>query len=993
MLINGIDTKDISVVVQGAVDKAITPLCLASVREHLPDAEIILSTWEGTKVNGFSYDGLIENPDPGAFPCDKLQKSVMNNINRQIVSTYNGLLRCTRRYALKLRSDFYIERPDFLYYFGKYTEYDPEYRFVKERVVGCSVYSRNPRSHIYPLVMPYCPSDFFFFGLREDLLNLFDRELIDDPDEKLFFERYPEYCKYLNYREALCQYMPEQSIWIGFLKKHIQDIDCICRDHITKNNIVLTEKSFANNLVFCSADQLGIGTYKVGLFQKGIPENCLTHQDWRDIYSFYCQKDRGAFKRYLWRTRRNDIKYKLGKINKALKKPKRETPNKEVTNLKEIIPLVEEFEYVSFDIFDTLIFRRTAPDWQAVAQTSEYIAMLLSSLGICVHVSDIDYWRQNYASFSGNKNVSLGGSQEYKIRETVGSILRHYGIAEQDIENLCEQVVQNELEREKSGIFLNKDALDVLRDLHTQRKRIIAISDMYLSYQDIYSILEFVGIENFFEKIYVSSEFGKTKADGKLYQFVANDLGVEPSKILHIGDNIHSDKIMAEENGITCIHYNDKKNEERKAKLEQQVMGNMQKKYIEEALSINEYPETFCEYIQSYFSFDLINFVYDFSRKLHKEGITKAFFLERDGTLFGTIYRELSRKLLILDGLSVIECCDLKLSRKDTACLINIEEVKDVVERAYRVNPPNRFHILHILGCYGIDLSDFNDELQKDIVNHNSDTAYFEKNYRKYFYPILLKKRIAVVSYLRENGFFAAERIALIDIGWGGTSQRDIEAYLSSNFEKHICYGFYYACDDRARALIPYSSQYHYGPDLFYAYSLLEFIVKNYTCDLEALQEKCKNEPALSETYRLNFAAHVQILDDVERFANAVNQLHLTPAQIRQVTYFRLKSMIDNPPENFLTLIDAVQFSLDRKKGDSYLPLFKKIRTLEELQQQYELAQWVQASLKVSEKTIHRIVLMRQYYQKIIFNRYMPVFVKKSVRYLVRIIKKISNTL
>lgn len=39
-------SNDITVVVQGAIDRKLTPKCLKSIRKHLPDAEIILSTWE-----------------------------------------------------------------------------------------------------------------------------------------------------------------------------------------------------------------------------------------------------------------------------------------------------------------------------------------------------------------------------------------------------------------------------------------------------------------------------------------------------------------------------------------------------------------------------------------------------------------------------------------------------------------------------------------------------------------------------------------------------------------------------------------------------------------------------------------------------------------------------------------------------------------------------------------------------------------------------------
>lgn len=63
MVINVIDTKDISVVVQGAIDKGYTPLCLKSIRKYLSESEIILSTWEESDVENLGYDVLVLNKD------------------------------------------------------------------------------------------------------------------------------------------------------------------------------------------------------------------------------------------------------------------------------------------------------------------------------------------------------------------------------------------------------------------------------------------------------------------------------------------------------------------------------------------------------------------------------------------------------------------------------------------------------------------------------------------------------------------------------------------------------------------------------------------------------------------------------------------------------------------------------------------------------------------------------------------------------------------
>ena len=52
---NGIDYKDISVVIQGAVSTN-TKKTIDSIREYLPGAIVILSTWAGSNTEGLGYD-------------------------------------------------------------------------------------------------------------------------------------------------------------------------------------------------------------------------------------------------------------------------------------------------------------------------------------------------------------------------------------------------------------------------------------------------------------------------------------------------------------------------------------------------------------------------------------------------------------------------------------------------------------------------------------------------------------------------------------------------------------------------------------------------------------------------------------------------------------------------------------------------------------------------------------------------------------------------
>ena len=106
-------SKDISVVVQGPIHTQdnLTKRVLESVRTHLPDAELILSTWKGSQIDGLDCDVLLLNDDPGAING--------YNVNRQIVSTRNGLQKATRTYAVKLRTDMQLTGTGFIDFSSK----------------------------------------------------------------------------------------------------------------------------------------------------------------------------------------------------------------------------------------------------------------------------------------------------------------------------------------------------------------------------------------------------------------------------------------------------------------------------------------------------------------------------------------------------------------------------------------------------------------------------------------------------------------------------------------------------------------------------------------------------------------------------------------------------------------------------------------------------------------------------------------------------------
>lgn len=270
-------SNDISIIVQGAVSN-ITGTVLKRLREVFPRAEIVLSTWEGTELNGLIFDKVILSKDPGAQPCDEIS-NVMNNVNRQIVSTAAGINAASKQFVLKTRTDIYFDDCGFLEYFGKYDD-NPPYAF-RNRILVCNYYTRNPR------VMPLCfhPSDWILFGNASDLKTYFGGlPLQSKEDSEWFGNRSKTHTLYTNY---LPRFTPEQHIFLGFLR-HFFEINISCYYDTNKELILLTEEMFAKCFVVLNYnEQLKIKFLKYNPNRYMEKYSLVSHKQWIAMYEKY----------------------------------------------------------------------------------------------------------------------------------------------------------------------------------------------------------------------------------------------------------------------------------------------------------------------------------------------------------------------------------------------------------------------------------------------------------------------------------------------------------------------------------------------------------------------------------------------------------------------------------------------------------------------------------------------------------------------------------
>jgi WavE lipopolysaccharide synthesis len=275
-------SRDISVIVQGhvkgrpddPVEERWTLQSLQSVRRHMPDAQLILSTFTNSDTNDLPYDELVLSEDPGPLDLGDLNRMVPNT-NRQIISTCAGLARAERPYALKMRYDLVLGGIDFLEYFGRFNERHPDWCLLRQRVVTATSISLDARK---ACAAPFAPSDWFHFGLREDVRNLWQIPLI--PPKSAV----PGAPPLQSHR-----YSAEQHIWVSFLRKH-DHIDFAHVNDTSHDAVALTDLTIVNNLVLLEPDQIPVCCLKysdpnLAAYSKWFN---YTHSQWLALYQRLC---------------------------------------------------------------------------------------------------------------------------------------------------------------------------------------------------------------------------------------------------------------------------------------------------------------------------------------------------------------------------------------------------------------------------------------------------------------------------------------------------------------------------------------------------------------------------------------------------------------------------------------------------------------------------------------------------------------------------------
>ena len=277
--------------IQGLVVQEYMQKNINRIKELLPDAEIIVSTWENANIDGIECDKLILNKEPEAeYFIEGAEHKL--NINRMLLSTKEGIKQSTRKYILKLRSDLRLDNINFLKEYFKYPVRNPKYVITKERIVCISIFSLEYEEDSgIRYYTPFHVSDWCCFGLAEDIRMLFDIELVDAKDYSQYFrihnitKRYP--ISWMN--DRLWRYPPEQYITSNLARKKFEFRFDHCLDYDEKL-CGLSENIIINNFIIVDANQFRLKSCKKVYEKMARDITMISPLDWAGVYRNYTYK-------------------------------------------------------------------------------------------------------------------------------------------------------------------------------------------------------------------------------------------------------------------------------------------------------------------------------------------------------------------------------------------------------------------------------------------------------------------------------------------------------------------------------------------------------------------------------------------------------------------------------------------------------------------------------------------------------------------------------
>ena len=469
-------------------------------------------------------------------------------------------------------------------------------------------------------------------------------------------------------------------------------------------------------------------------------------------------------------------------------------------------------DVVSFDMFDTLLVRRTHNPDLLKLPVARYISCLARAKDLDWDWKQVQLKRDDLEAAMRKQTGETHADQEacYPVymQQTLDAVF-----GENTEPGLLQKVTDYEIAIENAMLVPRAEIVAWLKQLTAQGKRVLVISDIYLPAKNLEVLLAHAGILEHVEAVVSSADSMRAKASGQGYALVAERFGLDANRWLHVGDNPISDGLRAREFGIQSIVLQDPEEFRRRAIAARQYFYSLHRTYwkgrsLQQLMAPLE-AENIARsslYVEGYnFLGPLISmYIHYIAERCREKKIGKLFFLSREGWMFKQVW-EKTIPFLYPDG-DLPEIEYLYVSRQALAgasCAYDglTQQKADIV-----FLPAGNRDFRDVCRVFSLEQDRLTPhlaryQLEADSVlspAHHGFSVENRINFEKLIRDQLFQRDVkhqsadansALIKYLESLDFFKFEDVALADVGWLGTIQRFFYSAIKNRDDRPNLHG------------------------------------------------------------------------------------------------------------------------------------------------------------------------------------------------------------
>lgn len=442
--------------------------------------------------------------------------------------------------------------------------------------------------------------------------------------------------------------------------------------------------------------------------------------------------------------------------------------------LQSLINQLSEADVVSFDVFDTLVLRPFVDPKDVFS----LIEVQLNRPGFRNHRI-----RAEKEARAESLEKSGGESYEVSLRDIYEKFDFVDGI---DIEQGMEVEMQVELKYVRPNPYM----VDALYAVVALGKRVVFVSDMYMSSDQIRLLLSAAEI-NVEAPIFVSSEHGVSKRHGGLYDIVTAhfDSEAEGLEYIHIGDNWTPDVEMPTTRGWKSVYYD---NVHARHGAPWVKHGDVIRSHATQGLVDVRFGNvdvglgaTGLNYYSLGYRYSgpiVLAFAQWIARRAEEKGLDQVVFLARDGYLPYCVFQLIA---------PTISSCYLPWSRAVglTGAAKNFkgEWIRQFVNRAGEAGYGTVAEFLagvkvqldpELMAAYGLNSE--SSLLDEDAGGAAENSQALQRLFAEHWPAILIQIEQSSREILEAvNGYVTGTKIGVVDLGWAGTGTFTLRSMLS----------------------------------------------------------------------------------------------------------------------------------------------------------------------------------------------------------------------